>query len=472
MTIQIVVARYNENIEWIKQFTNVIIYNKGCILDNGYNEIVLDNVGKEGHTYYKHIYDNYDNLAEYTIFLQGKPEDHSTNIIPLLNKYINNIDLKIDFEFLTDSVINCNLSGCKRHPELPLIDTYEKIFDEKKTHMDFQFGAGAQFIVSKKQILKRSKNFYLKIINLLNYDINPIEGFVIERFHSLILNPYDESQGKLKLIERFHPLMLTPDPEPDISEESIIYKKNQHTQEYNSLYNKCYRKNWANGSKKEFDENSKRINELHNLQTLDQIQNLKTKWTPKIKNIFFGKMKLSELWLKLALTIDETDIALYNSSQLIHSLQCYSSLKMDGCQDERMLLFSLLHDIGKVLSLLGESPENVDGMNKIYYIKKGTDNKIILNDTITSFSHDEFGYYLLKDITPPYIYLGTRFHSCPEILTNTNLSKKDTIYLNIAQNFYEYDHDSKSSYWCPINQKILNECTNLIDKHFPENYNF
>ena len=46
--------------------------------------------------------------------------------------------------------------------------------------------------------------------------------------------------------------MLTPDPEVESNEEPILYKKNQHTQEYNSLYNKCYRKNWANGSKKEF----------------------------------------------------------------------------------------------------------------------------------------------------------------------------------------------------------------------------
>ena len=99
-------------------------------------------------------------------------------------------------------------------------------------------------------------------------------------------------------------------------------------------------------------------------------------------------------------------------------------------------------------------------------------NKIILNDTITSFSHDEFGYYLLKDITPRYIYIGTRFHSCPDLLINKDLSQEDIIDLNITRNFYEYDHDTKSPYWCPIDQNILNECINLIDKHFPEEYDF
>ena len=63
MKFCIVVARYNENIEWTKQFSNVIIYNKGTPLKGKYNEIYLNNVGREGHTYYKHIYDNYENLS-------------------------------------------------------------------------------------------------------------------------------------------------------------------------------------------------------------------------------------------------------------------------------------------------------------------------------------------------------------------------------------------------------------------------
>ena len=186
MNFCIVVARYNECLEWTKQFLNKIIYNKGTSLTYDFNQILLDNVGREGHTYYKHIYDNYDNLADYTIFLQGNPLDHSPNIISNLNYYINNKDLSIDFEFLSEKILNCNLNGCSNHHGLPLIETYEKLFDERKENMEFKFGAGAQFIVSKKKILQRPKEFYLKIIEMLNKDINPIEGFVIERFHKLI----------------------------------------------------------------------------------------------------------------------------------------------------------------------------------------------------------------------------------------------------------------------------------------------
>ena len=39
MTFCIIVARYNENIEWTKQFENVIIYNKGSNIENEYNEL-------------------------------------------------------------------------------------------------------------------------------------------------------------------------------------------------------------------------------------------------------------------------------------------------------------------------------------------------------------------------------------------------------------------------------------------------
>ena len=186
MDFCIVVARYNENIEWSKTYKNVIIYNKGEKLINCPNEVLLSNVGREGHTYYSYIYDNYENLKDYTIFLQGEPFHHSKNLIKDLNIYTNNKNLDIGFEFLSDDVLDCNLTGCRYHNGLPLIDTYEKIFGERKENMEFEFGAGAQFIVSKKNILKRSKSFYLKIIEILQHDINPIEGFVIERFHKLV----------------------------------------------------------------------------------------------------------------------------------------------------------------------------------------------------------------------------------------------------------------------------------------------
>lgn len=185
----IIIARYNEDMEWTKQFPNVLIYNKGTTLNENYNQIMLNNVGREGHTYYKYIYDNYDNLDNYTIFLQGNPFDHSPNVIENINKYINNKDLSIDFEYLSEKLIYTNLSGCDYHRGIPLKDVYEKLFGERKDYMIIQFGTGAQFIVSRNKILERPRSFYLKIVEMLEKSTSPLEGYVIERFHGLIFSP-------------------------------------------------------------------------------------------------------------------------------------------------------------------------------------------------------------------------------------------------------------------------------------------
>jgi hypothetical protein len=186
--MKIVVARYNEDVAWTKQFSNVIIYNKGNNLDDYSNVITLNNVGREGHTFYKYIFDNYDNLDDYTIFLQGHPFDHCNDIIDLLTKYTNDENFNSEFELIGKKLLIINLSGCSWHPGLPLIEVYEKLFGEKKEKMELHFKPGGQFIVSKKLILSKPQLFYFEIVNLLNYDVNPIEGYVIERFHKLIFN--------------------------------------------------------------------------------------------------------------------------------------------------------------------------------------------------------------------------------------------------------------------------------------------
>jgi hypothetical protein len=185
MKMKVVVARYNEDVGWTSQFQNVIIYNKGAPLDGSFNEIPLANVGREGHTYYKYICDNYDNLEDHMVFLQGNPFDHSPNVIAKING-IKTTTTK--FEFLSENILDCNLSGCPHHVGLPMADVYFKIFNMSLTDYAFRFGAGAQFVVSKEVIMSRPRSFYLKIVEMLEKSVNPIEGFVIERLHAIIFS--------------------------------------------------------------------------------------------------------------------------------------------------------------------------------------------------------------------------------------------------------------------------------------------
>ena len=181
-TYQIVVSRYNEDIQWTKQFNNVLIYNKGGALEDLHFK--LYNVGRESHTFYYHICNNYNKLADYTIFLQGAPFDHSPNLVKNIKKFMKKTN--IDFAFLSENIKKCNLNQCPHHPTpLPLKSTYKKIFG-KEAETDFTFGAGAQFIVSKEAIRRRSLKFYTNIVKMLEYSVHPVEGYCLERFHKLI----------------------------------------------------------------------------------------------------------------------------------------------------------------------------------------------------------------------------------------------------------------------------------------------
>lgn len=180
--LQIVVARYTENVEWAKQFPNVLIYNKGEALGEPYNEILLKNVGREGHTFYKHICDNYDSLEEYTMFLQGDPYDHKRDIEDIIKKFPEYVKNKnIDFCLLSDRLLDCN-----NYMHGPVDEVHEKLFGHRNFSKRYNFGAGGQFIVSKNRILKRPKEFYQKIVDLLKKHVNPYEGYAIERLHPLI----------------------------------------------------------------------------------------------------------------------------------------------------------------------------------------------------------------------------------------------------------------------------------------------
>lgn len=191
--IQIVIARYNENIEWAKDLSNVIIYNKGSELNSQIGsaiELFLPNVGREGHTFYKHICDNYDNLYDYIVFLQGDPFPHYKKIIEKLQTYVNNPP---DFELLSDWIINSTLIGQKEFYEEceNITEVYNKIFNiQLKEGEDTEciFGSGGQFIASKNLILKNPKSFYENIVKILEYHINPKEGFTVERLHKYIIN--------------------------------------------------------------------------------------------------------------------------------------------------------------------------------------------------------------------------------------------------------------------------------------------
>jgi hypothetical protein len=145
----IVVAKYKEDITWVKDLKYpYIIYDKNKDIPN---------VGREAETYLRFILENYDNLPDYTVFLQGKPFDHLTiGSVEFINEQI---------ELSNDSkkTVPLNYLHRENHNHYTRTkESYNTLFNNE-IPAKFDFPPGAQFIVPKECILCRPYKYYDEI---------------------------------------------------------------------------------------------------------------------------------------------------------------------------------------------------------------------------------------------------------------------------------------------------------------------
>ena len=195
--MKVIVSRYNEDVSWTEQLSNVIIFNKvEPDIESKHPIIQLENLGREGHTFYNYFYENYDNLDDYTICLQGDPFDHCKNAVELVKQYQDGsgveqgfavmADLRYDTTLGNDIMMDDNMNQSK----IPIHLVYNYILDVYQIqNIGWTFGVGGQFIVSKENVLNRPRIVYEKISNILKRTKSPIEGYVMERLHLPVLCP-------------------------------------------------------------------------------------------------------------------------------------------------------------------------------------------------------------------------------------------------------------------------------------------
>jgi len=112
--LQLVIARYRENVQWRYQFhgLSTTVYDKG----DARAENPLPNIGREAHTYLHHIVTHYDRLAPITVFLQGNPHAHVRNLC----EKIWNLPADPGFQDLCDHVLVEDRHGEPIQRGLPL----------------------------------------------------------------------------------------------------------------------------------------------------------------------------------------------------------------------------------------------------------------------------------------------------------------------------------------------------------------
>lgn len=227
--LQIVVARYNENIEWLQQLPHVI-FNKGSYLKNS---IKLPNVGREAHTYLKYICLNYSNLPNVIVFTQGYIGDHiPENSDPIM--YLKDLAEEAKQFGISANYVDTKISPAFNIEDQEELKTKYKVinpcseifsdwffdnFNFPFPHDDCKIWYGAIFALRRDKILSRSKEFYEKLMRQLEYSAAPIEAHFLERawfyvphhafsqirFYAICLQHNEQRVAKINAVKKILP---------------------------------------------------------------------------------------------------------------------------------------------------------------------------------------------------------------------------------------------------------------------------
>lgn len=165
--LDIVIAKYNENIEWVESIkggNRIYIYDKSTNPLDG--TIPLENKYREAGTYLHHIIKHYDEINENVLFLQGHPFDHIKVSKETLIELINKSPEKLR----QDEIWKIHYSrgdGCPDGCGLPVGEMYEWIGETPPLER-YKFRAGAQYLITREEIKSRPRSFYERLFDNLN----------------------------------------------------------------------------------------------------------------------------------------------------------------------------------------------------------------------------------------------------------------------------------------------------------------
>jgi hypothetical protein len=294
MKTEIVVARYNENLDWLKKIKKsknlkITVYNKG-LPDISIDAINLPNTGRESGTYLYHIINNYDKLADQTIFCQGDPIFHAPDLIELINKYRTKFEpvqpltlsywredepphyepnppnptikatknlwfsnkARVHVEYLNNDFVTLYPYHYTDIQINRLVDKFKNVYNIenalkfnverfriKDVNLDYliPFCYSAIFSVNKQVILNNSVDYYNNIYSILMYDIRPgflgkpmDQGLFLERLWMLIFNYKKYNKNYLAIKSN----------EYAVTTQNLIVKNNVINFNYFNIYCQLY----------------------------------------------------------------------------------------------------------------------------------------------------------------------------------------------------------------------------------------
>jgi hypothetical protein len=206
MKVSVVIARFNEDLSWLSIFDKIAeemnckielyIYNKGIDnLDLPCEKI--DNLGREAYTYLYHILNRMKNPqdiknTEYTLFLQGRIDDHCIDLKSFIKNKISDAMTHSTKLSLT-SAASHNYLHYSAHPNFRIFDwkgqtTRAEValgpWFENNLKIKFPdqplWWSGALFCINDILILNRKVTFYEQLLLQVS-TLNPEVAHYLER---------------------------------------------------------------------------------------------------------------------------------------------------------------------------------------------------------------------------------------------------------------------------------------------------
>ena len=194
---QVVISRYNEDIEWIKTFDDYVVFNKGDTV--GISEDILNrtfylpNVGKDLDVIFRYITTHYYSLPSKVAFCQGRFDDHydlsvsefKHKLLSLDNGY-STLDYRYDMcvsKHRNFPTFNIDYWGTKTDNysvDYNLQSWWKEVSGEDYVQNSVVFW-GCIFCVERSLIHRRPLSFYQKLHSYFTKHVNPVETHFVER---------------------------------------------------------------------------------------------------------------------------------------------------------------------------------------------------------------------------------------------------------------------------------------------------
>lgn len=188
----VLVSAYNNDLTWLNEYTdNHVIYNQGDPINNVHS-VLRPHRGTDILDKFSWIVENYDNLPDIVMFIKGNlfkyisQEEfdvicNNKKFTPLLTR---DHKTEMPIAYYENGIYN-EVNNSWYVPQFPhkFFSNYDDFAKEmglpKPEYLPF--APGSNYIVPKENILKRSKEFYEKLIKYLDYDSYTAEAQMCER---------------------------------------------------------------------------------------------------------------------------------------------------------------------------------------------------------------------------------------------------------------------------------------------------